>query len=469
VLFPTFTFTCFFLIFLVCWWSFLTKKGSNTKSIGLIIASFIFYGWANIKFVPILLIVSLFTWTGGWLLTKTSGTLKRSIGIFVTLALTCHLILWKYTDWILDQINGFNLFHPIPLPEWVYPVGLSFFTFHAMNWFFAVWKGIIPLSSCAETTAQISFFPSLLAGPVLDKDIITGRLKESFNLKDVPIIEGIFRIAWGMTFKWVFASQAEGWADNCFEGMNTNPWDVWLGVHAYALQIFFDFAGYSSMAIGIALLMGFRLPENFTQPYLSTSFQYFWRNWHRSLSFFFRDHVYIDLLGGNKHGFKLALLSASITMVLSGIWHGANITFIIWGAWHAGLLCIERFIPKRNLWPKWLGWIVTFEGVVWGWIWFRSETLDQAISLFKQAWNISFPWKDIINVQVPLISVVWVILMFLFIFIEKLSLDYFSELSVKNTFSNYKSFCFLILISIWAYVLMILGPSGVPPFIYNGF
>lgn len=477
MLFPTFTFTCFFLIFLMVWWMILPSRVSpRLRQATLLSGSFVFYAWADVRFAGILMGVSILTWAGSLWVDKAQGQSRNRRGSVITALLVIHLVFWKYTDWMVSGWNDLVPQHATDLPGWVYPVGLSFFTFHAISLLAGVWRKAARPPTWMEASSHISFFPALLAGPVLRFDAIVPRFSNPFIWSEVRVAEGIGRVTLGMTFKWVFASQAAAWSDPVFAGMANHPWEVWLGVHAYALQIFFDFAGYSQMALGIALLLGFRLPENFTQPYLAISFQDFWRRWHRSLSFFFRDNLYIGVFGGNRHGALLATLAAVATMVVSGVWHGASITFFIWGCWHAGGLVIERWIPGRQRWPKWLGWLVTIEGVTWGWTWFRSEDLSQATGLFSQAfsWN-QLDWTNFGLASWNSSSVIWVGVLIIAIIIERSLIKWFGKLSLlleeekQGFWGTCRSFGFSGLLVTWAFTIIALGPVGVPPFIYNGF
>jgi alginate O-acetyltransferase complex protein AlgI len=471
--FPTFTFSCFFLAFLLVWWM-LPTVAPRLRAVALTAGSLVFYAWADPRFVPILIGVAVVTWGGSQWLARTSGTWKTLAGVTLSIALIAHLVFWKYTDWM---VGGWNSLHPgseVALPGWVYPVGLSFFTFHALSLLAGVWRGTSPAPTPVQAFAHVSFFPALLAGPVLRPEAIIPRLGEGFVWAGIPVSEAIARIGIGMTFKWVLAAHIATFADPVFQGMANHPWEVWMGVHAYALQIFFDFAGYSQMALGLALLLGFRLPENFTQPYLATSVTDFWRRWHRSLSFFFRDNLYIGVFGGNRHGMKIATLAAIGTMVISGLWHGANVTFLIWGAWHAAALTLERFLPGRNRWPAFIGWLVTLETVVWGWVFFRAEDVPQATDLLAQAFSIHAPdWAGFMDAAVSLPAVLWVGVMVAVIAFERHIIETAIRLpmvldGVDAGFQR-RAFVFSCILCVWAWGLMALGPVGVPPFIYNGF
>lgn len=480
MLFTTFTFTVFFIIVLSLWWTIIPKK-ENYRKVSLIIFSLIFYGWADLRWLINLTLIGLFT---GFIINylyslRDKPKQFKLVGILSTIVLLTQLIVWKYVPWAVmswNELSFINDKYFITPPEWLYPVGLSFFTFHSLSLIFSVWLEKKKPLSVIESFAHVSFFPALLAGPVLRYNDINYRWKEPWNWKNVDWSAGIFRIMLGMTFKWVFATKAAEWADPAFQGMTDNAIDTWLSVHAYSLQIFFDFAGYSHIALGVAILLGWKLPENFTQPYLSKSVQDFWRNWHRSLSFFFRDYVYIHLLGGskNKSQYRI-LLNGFFTMVLSGIWHGASFVFILWGIWHGICLAINHlfklFSPFKI--PVIISWFITFEAVTWGWVWFRSSDLDNAIQVFNSAFDFSNFRETILNYNLDQSVILWILAMVTLILFEKSILNFIykinNKIDVEFKGKGISLTAGTFVLSAWAYLIMYLGPIGVPAFIYNAF
>lgn len=467
--FPTIPFTVFFLVVLAVWWT-LPAQAPALRRWTLITASLAFYAVADVAWAGVLICVALITWGGAKWIDRAEGRARTWRGWLVVSLLIAHLAGWKYAQWAAQIRNAWAEdwgFAAWALPEWLYPVGLSFFTFHALALVIGAWHRRLSPYGFGATLAHVSFFPCLLAGPVLRSDAVAPRLEKPFMFSSAPWLEGIFYIALGMTFKWVLSSKAAEWVGPVFGGMATSAIEVWWGVHGYAAQIFFDFAGYSLMALGLARMLGFVLPENFTQPYHATSAQQFWRSWHRSLSFFFRDHLYIDAFGGNKRGPRVALLAAVATMLVSGLWHGASITFLIWGAWHAAWLACERLIPGRDKWPSWLGWIVSIEIVVWGWVWFNAKTVEEAVAVFQQAFG-ALP----LGTLPPIMWMVWMAIMALVIAIEGRFLSWLTRLSGqvdKSGASAWKGAAVAFALAAWAGGIIFLGPVGVPPFIYNGF
>lgn len=474
MIFTTLSFTIFFLVFIIIWWS-IPKKNINTRKAFLVLSSYIFYSFTGLQWLLTLFATSVFTYLMSQWINKTKN--KKAVGIFSCFVLICQLVFWKYVPWAVLTWNEFSFVDQnmyIEPPEFLFPVGLSFFTFHALSLIIPVWCENKKPYSLIETLAHISFFPALLAGPVLKYDDINSRWNKSWDWKEVDWTQGVLRIFLGMTFKWVFASKCAEYTSLAFDGVNDNAWQVILGVHAYTLQIFFDFAGYSHMAIGLAILMGWKLPENFTQPYLSISIQDFWRNWHRSLSFFFRDNLYIHALGGNRKGYCNSLWNAFFTMLVSGLWHGANLTFILWGAFHGCLLFIQNIFKKYSgiKIPVFLSWFITFESVVLGWVLFKAENVDHAVEIYKEIFNIKSLLSFNIDFSFEVLS--WFLLMIIFICCEKIILSIFVKLNTyyEGVFHIDKirnGICFTIILAFWSYLIIHYGPIGVPDFIYNGF
>jgi len=475
VQFPTFTFTLFLLAFLTLWWAVLRSGVQpRTRAGALLAGSVVFYAWADWRWVGVVLGVGLISRYGSAWAASVEGSAQRwRLGLVVG-ALVVHLVAWKYSLWLVAERNdlaGLWGASAWTLPEWAYPAGLSFFTFHAIALTLAAGRRRIPVPTTLEALTHVAFFPALLAGPVLRADAVIPRLHAPFVWAEVPWLEGIFRIGGGMVFKWVLAAQAASWADPVFSGMAERAGQVWWGVHAYAFQIFFDFAGYSHMALGVALLLGFRLPENFTQPYLATSFQDFWRRWHRSLSFFFRDHLYIEAFGGNRHGKVAALVGAAGTMLVSGLWHGASITFVIWGAWHALVLTAERLLPGRSKWPAALGWLLTFEGVAWGWVCFRAEDWTSAQAVFSQAFG-ALPWAWPVLDTAAWLALAWGTAMVIAVSVERGVLERgtaWATVVDQGQGPRWGSAVTAVGLAALAALVIALGPVGVPPFIYAGF
>lgn len=464
MLFPSVAFALFFGVFLVVWWSLPPGK-SNRVSV-LLVANSVFYAWSAWSWLPVLWGVWMVVAVAVAALNSTpSSTHRRWVGGAAVLLLLAHLVFWKYTPWLIDVWDQVAPERALPLPEWVQPLGLSFFTFHALAVILRTAACGCRYSPCLAA-AQVGFFPTLLAGPVLRTGAWLERWSRPWLPGTVPWLEGMGRILMGLTFKWVLATHWGDVADPVFRGLQTDPTAVWVGVHAYALQIFFDFAGYSHMALGVALLLGWRLPENFTRPYASASLMIFWRRWHRSLSFFFRDWVYIRMLGGRRGRLPTAA-NVVLTMLISGLWHGAGGTFLLWGAWH-GLGVVIAGVGRR-WWrpPTWLGWVLTFQAVVWGWVWFRSPDLASAVAVFRHAWLPDTDWA------LPSLSLLlWGGGSVALLAAERRLLAVFRNEGRREVLKGcgwLSSAGWAAVWAVWAWVLWKAGPEGVPAFIYSGF
>ncbi|MEN9931486.1 MAG: hypothetical protein RIS17_59, partial [Pseudomonadota bacterium] len=280
----------------------------------------------------------------------------------------------------------------LPLIEVILPVGISFFTFQGMSYLIDIARRQTLPATFLDTTLLMSFFPHLVAGPIVRASHLVPQFAHVPRLTRGMVATALILICWGLFKKTVIASElATGLVDKAFfDPSAQSGLDLLAGAYGYAVQIYCDFSAYSDMAVGLAALLGYRFPRNFDQPYRSGSLQEFWRRWHISLSSWLRDYLYISL-GGNRGGVWFICRNLMITMLLGGFWHGAKWTFLIWGALHGGVLAIERlwreWRPKgAPTLPKLLAILIIFHIVVAGWIFFRADTLDGALAFFTQLW-----------------------------------------------------------------------------------
>jgi alginate O-acetyltransferase complex protein AlgI len=262
------------------------------------------------------------------------------------------------------------------------PIGISFYIFQAISYIADVYRGDTePTRRFVDFAAFIALFPQLIAGPVLRYKDLAVQFAQRTHTVD-KFAEGATRFMQGFIKKVFIADTIAPLADNAFALQDPTAADAWLGTLAYTAQLYFDFSGYSDMAIGLGLMMGFRFNENFNQPYISQSITEFWRRWHISLSSWLRDYLYIPL-GGNRYGTFNTYRNLFLTMLLGGLWHGANWTFVLWGAWHGFWLSLERrFKPSAPRTFNPLRWILTFLIVMLGWIAFRSATITEAFTFY---------------------------------------------------------------------------------------
>ena len=297
------------------------------------------------------------------------------------------LVIWKYAGFASAQVARLVSLTGLDLPtvSLALPIGISFYTFHHISYVVDIYRGERPaLRKKIPFVAYIAMFPQLVAGPIVRYREIADQLTQPSSHRLDDIAAGFPRFALGLTKKVVIADSLAPLVDACFatpaDQMTTA--NAWLGAIGYTVQLYFDFSGYSDMAIGLGRMLGFTLPENFARPYSSASITEFWRRWHMSLSRWFRDYVYIPL-GGNRHGGASTYRNLWIVFVLVGLWHGANWTFLVWGLYHGTALVIERLVIERRQ-----GWTVaagparralTLLIVVFGWVLFRSPDLSTAL------------------------------------------------------------------------------------------
>lgn len=324
------------------------------------------------------------------------------------------LCFFKYSVWLVHEFNdwmndvGFTSCFADTIPEYslILPIGISFYTFNSMSYAIDLYRGkAAPAKNILHFMAFISFFPHLVAGPIIRAKEVLVQLEKTHHLNWVQIMNAMKTILWGFFLKMVLADNIAIMVNEQFEDIHntTDSLTWWYCMLGFAFQIYFDFNGYSSIARGLAKLCGIHFRLNFNHPYLSGSFSEFWRRWHISLSSFFKDYVYISL-GGNRRGRWRSEWNRWITMLLSGLWHGANFTFIIWGALHAFYLSIENFyrrffasrIPALTFkkYP-----LVVFIGVLIAWVFFRANNFDDALFVVRNmfAFNHKVKWVELIS------------------------------------------------------------------------
>ena len=387
MLFPTLSFGLFFLcVFAVTW----AAGGSNEwRKILLLLASWTFYGAWDWRFVALLIGPALLNWGAAAAIAATpEHEVGRRKAILVAGIAANLLILgfFKYYGFFLEQLadvlRAVGVARDLPLMQVVLPVGISFFTFQGMSYLADVHARRLAPARLLDVTLLMSFFPHLVAGPIVRGADLLPQFRETPRLTRDMATMGLLLIVWGLFKKAVVASElSTGLVDPVFfDPAAHGRLDLIAAAYGYAVQIYCDFSAYSDMAIGIAALLGYRFPLNFDQPYRATSLQDFWRRWHISLSSWLRDYLYIGALGGNRRGFARQCVNLLATMLLGGLWHGAKWTFVIWGGLHGTVLVLERVWRRAGLppLPRVLALLATFHVVLLGWIFFRAESFAQA-------------------------------------------------------------------------------------------
>jgi alginate O-acetyltransferase complex protein AlgI len=392
MLFPTLSFGLFFLVVYTLAWS--ANRSNEWRKIILLLASWVFYGAWDWRFVALLIGSALLNWGAARLIAATheeEAGQRKAILIAGVAANLAVLGFFKYYGFFLEQLGDIlaaaGLARDLPLMEVVLPVGISFFTFQGISYLADVHARRLEPARLLDVTLLMSFFPHLVAGPIVRGSDLLPQFATSPRLTRDMASMGLILIVWGLFKKAVIASElSTGLVDPVFfDPAAHSRIDLIAAAYGYAVQIYCDFSAYSDMAIGLAALLGYKFPLNFDQPYRAMSLQDFWRRWHISLSSWLRDYLYIGALGGNRKGFARQCLNLMVTMLLGGLWHGAKWTFVIWGGLHGGVLALERIWDRlRPGWmpraPGWIGWLLTFHIVVVGWIFFRAESFDGALA-----------------------------------------------------------------------------------------
>lgn len=366
---------------------YMLKKSRKAQNIFLVLASLFFYAWGEPKYVLLLMASILFNWMLAiginWAgRTAQKGTICRLLLVFDVIINLGQLGLYKYLNFGVLQINRFagtDLF----IKNITLPIGLSFFTFQALSYVVDVYRGEKCQRNPLYVGLYISFFPQLIAGPIVKYSAVAEQIENRKETLDKFSI-GSVRFMGGFSKKILLANTMAVVADKAFalnNDMNLTMSFAWLGAIAYSLQIYFDFSGYSDMAIGLGRMFGFEFEENFNYPYTAVSITDFWRRWHISLSNWFRDYVYIPL-GGSKTGSKLKnIRNLFVVWILTGIWHGANWTFVVWGLLYFAFLFLEKVTPFSQYITKnkVFGHMYMLTVVCLLWVFFRAESIHQAL------------------------------------------------------------------------------------------
>ena len=360
----------------------------------LLLFSLAFYAWGEPTYVFLMLGAIL----ANYLL---AFRVRESRLVFVcAVALDLGMLaVFKYLDLLISAANGLFRLN-LPGAHLALPIGISFYTFQILSYVIDVRRGDVPPArNLVDFAAYVSMFPQLIAGPIVRYVDVAADLRR-LNGDISTAAAGARRFCMGLAKKVLLANTLASAADTAF-GMtgSLNFGGAWAGLIAYALQIYFDFSGYSDMAIGLGKMLGFSFPENFRYPYVSLSVKEFWRRWHLSLSTWFRDYLYIPL-GGSRRGKGRTLLNLLIVFAL---WHGANWTFLLWGLWHGLFLCLERlsFMKKlQEALPKWVRWCYTALVVLLGWVLFRADSLALALQYAGNLFSLEGVWiSEVLTVQ----------------------------------------------------------------------
>jgi alginate O-acetyltransferase complex protein AlgI len=353
----------------------------------LTILSYVFYGWANPLFTPLLLLSTTIDYLAGGLIARAPRTGRARTALAVSLGSNLALLgFFKYFNFGVDNLSALAGWLNLPglgvdaVLRVTLPLGISFYTFQSMSYTIDVYRGAArPAASFIDFACFVSMFPQLVAGPIIRYSDLADQLRSRTHTV-AKFTRGLAFLALGLSKKVLIANPCGKVADLVFEAGSREPLEAWFGAAAYAFQIYFDFSGYSDMAIGLGLMLGFVFARNFDAPYRSQSITEFWRRWHISLSTWLRDYLYVPL-GGSRKGPRRTYVNLFIVMLLGGLWHGAAWNFVIWGALHGSLLALERFGGKVAFYrrfPAPARVAATFALVLMTWVFFRAPDLPAA-------------------------------------------------------------------------------------------
>jgi alginate O-acetyltransferase complex protein AlgI len=355
----------------------------------ILTGSYALYSWWRVDFLWLLIAITGVAYVYGLVLDKQPDGPQRRWTLTSALVLNLAALgYFKYANFGIDSFNALTTSLGLQAFSWtpiLLPIGLSFFVFHAISYIVDVYRREEPPThKLLDFAAFIALFPHLIAGPVLKYNLLADQFRTRTHTLE-KFSYGATRFMTGFAKKVLIADTIAPLVTASFNQPSPTMADSWLGALVYTLQLYFDFSGYSDMAIGLAAMMGFKFPENFNHPYISRSITEFWRRWHMSLSSWLREYLYISL-GGNRHGRARTYLNLWLTMVLGGLWHGANWTFVLWGVWHGSILAIERRMKEADLWkpsPAWLTIPGTLLLVMVGWVMFRADNVPDAFRMYR--------------------------------------------------------------------------------------
>jgi len=394
MLFNSYTFIFAFLPITFFIYFYLNHKRLTVASRGfLVFSSLFFYSWWNIVYLPLILTSMLFNYIIGNSLKDNEGHHRFSKKSFLTFGIVSNLALlgyFKYTDFMIDNLNLLTAAN-IPTLDLALPLAISFFTFQQISYLVDSYRQETKEYDFLNYALFVTFFPQLIAGPIVHhKEMMPQFVNTRNKVKNYRnIAMGLFIFSIGLFKKVVIADTFAVWATQGFDVATTlNLFEAWATSLSYTFQLYFDFSGYTDMAIGAALLFNIKLPINFNSPYKATTIQDFWRRWHITLSRFLKDYIYIPL-GGNKKGEIRTYTNLMATFILGGIWHGAGWTFVFWGFLHGIALVIYRAWSKLSfkLWT-WLAWLITFNFINIAWVFFRAKEWDDAVKVLGSMFSL---------------------------------------------------------------------------------
>jgi alginate O-acetyltransferase complex protein AlgI len=475
MLFPTVDFALFFcLVYLGHW---LLNHNARAWKTFMILASYVFYGWWNPRYVLLLAGVTAMSQITAIVISRQEDEQRRMWAMGLGLALTiAPLVFFKYYGFFAVNVtNAATSLHASiqpPLIRVALPVGVSFYTFMAISYVVDVYRRTFPVASWVDVTLYLSFFPHLVAGPIVRPDELIPQLDVRRDARHVDVVDAGWLILGGLFKKVVIANYLAGAiVDPVFgEPARHASLEIGVAIVAYAVQIYCDFSGYTDIAIGVAKMLGFQFPQNFDRPYSAQSVQEFWRRWHMTLSRWLRDYLYIPL-GGNRKGTTRTYVNLMITMLLGGLWHGAAWHFVIWGGLHGAYLSIGQWkrtlrergvlaIPPDTRSIAVLRWASTFGLVCVGWVFFRADSVASAFGMLGRL--VSFEGGPTPLVTFPVLLAIAVGMATQFVPATPGAM-------LRAGISRLQPVPMGIAAAFALFAITTLGPRGVAPFIYFQF
>ncbi|WP_419925439.1 MBOAT family O-acyltransferase [Candidatus Poriferisocius sp.] len=484
MLFPTFTFAVFFAVVLPVAWGL--RRWPVPWKLFLLGASYWFYAAWDARFVLLLVAMTLGNAAAVAINVRAAADRVRKVALAGGVALSLGVLaFFKYYDFFTDSLDR-NLGVSSPALDIVLPVGVSFFTFQAISYVVDVHRGRTEEAGLLDFAVYLSFFPQLVAGPIVRATEFLPQLRSEARPDRAEVAHAVKLIGRGMFKKVVIADfLARAVVEDAFESPGEHgALDILAGIYGYAVQIYADFSGYTDMAIGVALLMGFRFPQNFDLPYKADSIQDFWRRWHMTLSRWLRDYLYIPL-GGNRRGRLATYRNLLATMALGGLWHGAAGAFVLWGVYHGAGLALERWRgeaakrrPPREVslkgWRWGWGWhwapsdtarlwmrrFWVFHFVCLGWVLFNSETLDRAGDVLGRLFTGWGAGPELLNPLVALAIAAALVAQFFPRAWAQKGAGVLAKAPIGVT---------AVAFSVWIMIVVALGPEGVADYIYFQF
>ncbi len=385
MLFSSTVFILYFLPLLLLTYFVIPQRLVSVRNFVLFLFSLVFYAWGGLGYLALFVASMVINYLGGLLTGLCTSKKHKRLWLVVAVALNLGLLgVFKYTGFVTSNLAAIGL--PVAVKSFVLPIGISFYTFQGLSYVIDVYRGDAAVQkNPLKVALYIALFPQLVAGPIVRYTTVERELSARRHTV-ADFSAGAVRFALGFGKKMLMANPMGQVADTVFAETGTALLTApvaWVGIIAYALQIYFDFSAYSDMAIGLGRIFGFRFEENFNYPYVASSITDFWRRWHMSLSGWFRDYVYIPL-GGNRCSPLRHVFNLSVVWLLTGLWHGAAWTFVLWGVYYGALLILEKYVFARAMerLPRALKHLFTMVLVLFGWVLFRADSLGAAGDYF---------------------------------------------------------------------------------------